>query len=261
MLESVCKACAGTSFPRRVLDSLLADVKHNGVLLIDGHGYDCFPALAAIESRACGKSWNCATIVQGPEELAELCSKRISTSIYELARTGQLSLPAWPAFDTLVSQLRETSEEHHASPDAYKVTASLPCGSLVICDALVAKFRENPKLQHEVEALIEQHNAKYNKEGKEVTVQNDDGPGPAEQGTHVNQVVLQDETVTMEYLESLPKPMCLQVTNAFRLVYDETTASLFAAADDAVTLLYRELFSFGSGIFSENQIAREAMAP
>ena len=43
------KQAGGSDLVIKLIAALTLDVQHNGVALVDAHGYDAFPALASVE--------------------------------------------------------------------------------------------------------------------------------------------------------------------------------------------------------------------
>lgn len=68
-VQEAKQAVAGTSFIRVLLASLLEGVG-SAAALVDAHGYDAWPALAALEEWENGRRWYVATVVQASPELA-----------------------------------------------------------------------------------------------------------------------------------------------------------------------------------------------
>ena len=113
---------------------------NNGVITLDLFGYDGFSAEAcflnqlSIEGfRACGTvchSYDCHKYVFGA----------ISRTVYNSARRGDIVLPGFPKFDSLVTAM--DAEKTAMANVAFNVCNLLPCGALVINETLVKKWME-----------------------------------------------------------------------------------------------------------------------
>ena len=56
------KATAGTDLVKKSVQSLVAGTTVDRVALVDGYGYDAFPALSTLEARLGPKLWAKATL-------------------------------------------------------------------------------------------------------------------------------------------------------------------------------------------------------
>ena len=189
--------------------------------------------------------------------LAETVAKRIGTAVYEAARAGRLALEGWPAFDVLVSQLQEMGSQADMKADQYKVTSPLPCGSLVLVDSLYAKWLEQPRIAGPLQELITEHNNRFNNENKRLADRSPEKDGEPP----VKRLKLSfEDTVTQETVDSLTQPITLQVSSAVKFIMSEADSSMYAISEEAMTLVEKELFSFGSGSFSGGADAKTIMA-
>lgn len=144
------------------------------------------------------------------------------------------------------------------SETSYQVTSALPCGALIMNENIYNKWLDIPQLEPLVKELVDKHNSRFNAEGK-CLVADTEQPDAGEKPSSLRKIKLaSDEAITQEQLTSLETPMTLQVTNVFKLVA-EVGKAIYAVADEPVTLMNKELFSFGSGAFLDNMDAKETM--
>ena len=102
----------------------------------------------------------CATVAHSPAELS-FATALVANRTFDLARSGKLSIPAFPNFKKTVEELKSAKPPDH--PD-YSVT--IPIGdSLVIKEALVEQWSGKPDYKAEMEKLVENHNSIFNKRG------------------------------------------------------------------------------------------------
>ncbi|CAJ1357711.1 unnamed protein product, partial [Effrenium voratum] len=259
-VQEMKQAAGGSSFIRTIVQSLTEGMPQEAVVLIDATAYDAWPAMASIEARWTarenGQTWFCASVVLAQPSLAETVAKRIGTAVYEAARAGRLALEGWPAFDVLVSQLQEMGSQADMKADQYKVTSPLPCGSLVLVDSLYAKWLEQPRIAGPLQELITEHNNRFNNENKRLADRSPEKDGEPP----VKRLKLSfEDTVTQETVDSLTQPITLQVSSAVKFIMSEADSSMYAISEEAMTLVEKELFSFGSGSFSGGADAKTIM--
>ena len=102
----------------------------------------------------------CATVTHSPAELS-FASALVANRTFDLARSGRMSIPAFPNFKKTVEELKSTKP-----PDQPEYSVTIPIGDcLVIKEALVENWTGKPDYKAEIEKLVESHNSSFNKRG------------------------------------------------------------------------------------------------
>ena len=109
------------------------------VVCIDLFGYDGFAAEACFNMSLSSSIIGCGTVCHS-YDLHKQTMNSISRHVHGSARAGTLEIPGFPKFDTIVNAL---NAQCMAPTVVLAVTTLLPCGALVINDALVAKWSNN----------------------------------------------------------------------------------------------------------------------
>lgn len=129
----------------------------------------------------------CATIVIDPGSTkkraitpAEIILDRIASSLYERCRLKTFSVPGFPDFAPLVSELSDSTDEAAAgSGDSFKVTTLHPSGNLIIQEQFFQQF-SGEESAAEFDQLVDEHNEKYNVDNLRLTEKHSPAKKPAE---------------------------------------------------------------------------------
>ena len=148
----------------------------------------------------------CATVVPGDGEgqKANQIAERIVSCCYEACRGGRRELEGFPDFNPLVAELQGLSASNgHQVSDSYKVTACLPCGALVIKNQFHEQFQEVP----EFEAILADHNSRFNKDNLSLNDPESSGASPEESNKQVKTtLVATEEPIKAETISNLAHP-------------------------------------------------------
>lgn len=148
-----------------------------------------------------------ATIVPGDKGVkANALLQRLSSSTYEGCRAKTLTIPSFPDFEPLVSELgtmgAETSLRERSGD--FKVTTLMPCGSLVVKDQFFKQFLEAEIEVTGFEDLIARHNEKYNPQNiQSVEMDQSSAQVPAAEGDDKCPTVALDQPLTHEKLNTM----------------------------------------------------------
>jgi hypothetical protein len=153
----------GLSLVGSVLDSLLPDTHRDGVVLVDLHGYDGFPAMAALERAMRGNKAFACTICHEPE--AAICvADRIGQTVYGAAKEGKLSVPGFPDFAPVVKELQDVRTPT-TTATTYQVCNPMVDGTLRILDMHLDLWCEHAVFGDAMTEVLQKHNEEFNPTG------------------------------------------------------------------------------------------------
>lgn len=111
---------------------------------------------------------------------AEIILDRIASSLYEKCRLKTFSVPGFPDFAPLVSELSDSTDEAAAGTGgSFKVTTLHPSGNLIIQEQFFQQF-SGEESASEFDKLVEEHNEKYNMDNLRLTEKTFPAKKPAE---------------------------------------------------------------------------------
>lgn len=108
-----------------------------------------------------GSKTMCATVVLDAD--ASDLSNRIGNEVYHACRSGALRLPNFPEFEAVISALKNVSNQHVPRP--YKVCTHTGSG-LAVLQVYAQKWLDDENTRDKANALIEDHNQKFNANGE-----------------------------------------------------------------------------------------------
>ena len=157
----------------------------------------------------CDKPTMCATIVPGNKTgpVAARMMESIVGSCYEACRSGRKQLEGFPDVRPLLNELQSLSEGHRAEKGAedFKVTAVMPGGALVIRNQFFEQFAEVDGFN----AVVADHNSRYNTENLTLQVPTAPQPESAPSLTHA-ETVSTDGPIKADVITSLTDPSAAQ---------------------------------------------------
>eukprot|EP00434_Breviolum_minutum_P009292 symbB.v1.2.008188.t2/scaffold450.1/size202773/7 len=253
--QELKQVAAGTHILRQTIKSFTPATCQT-TMLVDIAAYDCFPALAALEEMADGHRVMCGSIVlnNSPDRMQH----RIADSVYNNCREGKMSLPSFPDFTPVLGALRDNVPG--GSTVEYKVCVARG-SNLVVLQSYARKWMEYEGSKDQCKELIEQHNATFNKDGDfveddERTSANDTPERPTKKIK-----IEQSDTCTEADISSLQKPRTFSINGSAEFIADESGEKLFLVSKSRNQfLMYREMFSFGSGEWRNGSEASELMS-
>lgn len=145
------------------------------VILLDLLGYDGWAAAFAVTRVAAGQccsstlhlltlsgqKYACGTACHTSHETT-FSATATAQRVYSAARDGALSLPGFPDFSQVVSEMKQVKEV--ALPQ-YEVCVALANGTLAIKQNLIEYWEKVDSFGAEVADILAKHNAKYNPKG------------------------------------------------------------------------------------------------
>lgn len=144
-VQTLKQATAGASFFSEVLSmthnpSVLKIPENAGLVCVDLFGYDGFSSEACFNLGLSSLSVRACVTVNHSYEICQHVHNLISRHVHAAARAGTLDIAGFPKFDVLVGAL----QSHSVPLDVHlSVSSVLPCGALVLNDALVSKWANN----------------------------------------------------------------------------------------------------------------------
>lgn len=142
--------------------------------------------------------------------LAEIILDRIASSLYEKCRLKTYSVPGFPDFAPLISELSDADQTSAGNGDSFKVTTLHPSGSLIIQEQFFQQFK-GEETAAEFDKLVDEHNEKYNVNNLRLTEKQSPTKKPAEM-MKVELVVPEDgKDPTQQTLASVPGVSCSQI--------------------------------------------------
>jgi len=141
VVQALKQSSAGSSFFNKVFSKLhvpsaIKIPDGTAVAVVDLHGYDSFAAEASFNMGINSSVIGCAQVCHSLE-LHKHCRNLIGKHIHNSARRGEFPMAGFPKFDALIAALSSQSTTPSLT---LSVCTVLPCGALVINDALVAKW-------------------------------------------------------------------------------------------------------------------------
>lgn len=154
----------GLSLVTTVLDNLLPDPTRDGVLIVDLHGYDGFPSLAALDRAQKGNKAFACTVCHEPE--TALCvADRIGQAVYTAAKEGKLVVPGFPDFAPVVKELQDQVRTPTTNTATYHVCNPMVDGTLRILDMHLDLWLPHAVFGEPMVELVEAHNKEFNPTG------------------------------------------------------------------------------------------------
>ncbi|CAL1150425.1 unnamed protein product [Cladocopium goreaui] len=237
--QELRQVSGGCDFVRKTMDSF-KPATASTCLIVDLHGYDCWPALAALEERSEGHRTICATVVL--DRSSQSLQSRVANKLYESCRAGHVEVCGFPQYSHLVSALQNIQTEE--SQVSYQVCVKRH-DRLLVLSALASKFLECEDLKDDAKSLIEQHNANYNPDGDWLAEPEPTRtPMDDETGRPHKRIKLeQSELATPDDVVNLSKPQRMEINNTAELVVGQEGSPLYLVTKDKNQFLqYRELF-------------------
>ena len=159
----------------------------------------------------CDKPTMCATIVPGNKTgpVAARMMESIVGSRYEACRSGRRQLEGFPDVRPLLNELQGLSDGRQAQEkgaEDFKVTAVMPGGALVIRNQFFEQFADID----EFNALVTDHNSRYNAENLTLQVPTAPQPESAPAFTHA-ETVQTDAPIKADVITSLADPSAAQI--------------------------------------------------
>ena len=132
---------AGISVVGKCVESL-TDPADNYNVILDMLGYDGQCAAYCLKEHAAGNHWAAATICHSDHETA-FVGELTANKVFSAARAGQLKLPGFPNFQSVVAELK--AKQTQPFPE-YSVCTALPDGTLVIKQALIELWTQRHEM-------------------------------------------------------------------------------------------------------------------
>eukprot|EP00435_Cladocopium_sp_Y103_P070852 s13_g36.t1 len=211
-----------------------------------------------------GYKWACATACHSASDAA-FCASVVSQKAYSLARSGSLKLPGFPAFETMVADLKKNTSE--VPVPAFEVCVPVPNG-LAVKQNLVDYWNGIENFQLEVNDLVKKHNAKYNPHGIKrgaAEISQSEGDGNAVADGECKKIRIETTMKLAEHEPAIQDKLCL-TCGTCRLVYDIKEDALWIAGSEnkrRETFEVQaplELFGFGSGDYVEGPEASDVQS-
>ena len=144
-VQALKQATAGTSLVNEMLSKLhspshIGIPSGTGLVCIDIFGYDAFAAEACFNLGVTTMSMCACATISHSHEVHTHVHNLVSRHIHGAARSGAMQIAGFPKFDTMIDTLRSQTAPLDLK---LSVTTLLPCGALVINDALCTKFSMN----------------------------------------------------------------------------------------------------------------------
>ncbi|CAK9101906.1 Uncharacterized protein SCF082_LOCUS47637 [Durusdinium trenchii] len=251
-IQELKQVAAGTSMIHRSLESFMPSTVST-IVLLDLHGYDAFPALAALEEVSDGKRTLCGTVVL---DASDQITQRVANTLYDKCRSKALSLPQFPDFQPLLQALKQGDSASVSRQYNVCVRAQ---DRLVILESFASKFVNSEITKDKCEQAITNHNEKYNTGGEYWAQETRSGESAPEPPTKKIKIEPTDMFKESD-VSSLQHPHKLSINNAAELLTDGTGELLYLISRGKNTFnQHRELFSFGSGEWREASEADEVM--
>ncbi|CAK9081845.1 unnamed protein product, partial [Durusdinium trenchii] len=153
---------AGSSVVESFVNALCEPAENHNIL-VDFLGFDGWPAAYVLGQICKGHKFAAGTICHSLYE-TKFVGEMTSNKIFSLARENKLKIPGFPNFMSVIKDLKKSNQSN--TQPQYTVCTPLADGGLVIKSALIDLWTiKNDGFQDEAEALIKDHNARYNPRG------------------------------------------------------------------------------------------------
>ena len=97
------------------------------------------------------------------DKASEMLAQRVANKVYELCRSGTLSLPGFPEYTPLINALRNT--ENEGPKESYEVCVRKH-DKLLILQSYAEKWLNSSEFSAEARELLEEHNKHFNRDGE-----------------------------------------------------------------------------------------------
>ncbi|CAE7267635.1 unnamed protein product, partial [Symbiodinium microadriaticum] len=259
--QEMRQVSAGTSFVKETIRSLTQQFPSmKRVAVVDALGYDGSVPMAVLEEQASGADWSAVTIADS--RIANWIEARVRESCYGLARSGALELCGFPSFDALTSGLKDTAAPSQMDAADFKVTRPLPNGDLALVESFYKKFEDFDEISEDLRKAIQEHDKRYNPQGKRIRCEQPDGDSKEEPAAKRIKLVEHEQPLTSKDIAELQNPSILSVSGTVRFLHEADSGDkIWAEVDEATTFLAGKLLgSFGSGSFMDGKDATKTMA-